>query len=122
MRCAGRAFFVVPRPGHPKQGWTAVTKPRAKKKPQQKPWLRQASLHSSTQQQPERIRAPGPPRLLSRVEVQAITGRSYPTLWSWMRQGKFPRSRDTGGKSAWLESDIAAWMDALPLRRLKGDA
>src|SRR5262245_42978768 len=29
--------------------------------------------------------------LLSKREVLAIANVSYPTLWSWMRQGKFPR-------------------------------
>ena len=39
-----------------------------------------------------------------------------------MRDGKFPRSRELGGKSAWLESEVEAWIASLPTRRLKGDA
>jgi predicted DNA-binding transcriptional regulator AlpA len=61
-------------------------------------------------------------RLLSKREVLAIVGVSYPTLWSWMRQGKFPRSRVVGGKSMWLSTDIEAWLATLPVRKLKGDA
>jgi predicted DNA-binding transcriptional regulator AlpA len=61
-------------------------------------------------------------RLLPKRELIAIVGVSYPTVWSWMRQGKFPRSRAVGGKSMWLTSDIEAWMAALPVRKLKGDA
>ena len=69
-------------------------------------------------------RAPPAPlstRLLSKREVLAIANVSYPTLWSWMRQGKFPRSRVVGGKSMWLSTDIEAWLATLPVRKLKGD-
>jgi prophage regulatory protein len=69
-------------------------------------------------------RAPPPlvERLLSKYEVMTITGMSYPTLWAWMRAGKFPRSRIVGGKSMWLSSEIEAWLAGLPRRPLKGDA
>jgi prophage regulatory protein len=49
-------------------------------------------------------------------------GLAYVTLWKWMQQGKFPRSREVGGKIAWLESDIDVWIEDLPVKRLKGDA
>jgi predicted DNA-binding transcriptional regulator AlpA len=61
-------------------------------------------------------------RLLSKREVLAIVGVSYPTLWSMMRAGTFPRSRVVGGKSMWLSPDIEAWLATLPVRKLKGDA
>jgi predicted DNA-binding transcriptional regulator AlpA len=80
---------------------------------------------------PERVRAAdraqGPPRLMSKPEVLAIVGVSYPTLWEWMRKGRFPRARVLGGfptkdgKSAWLSSEIDEWLAGLPVRRLKGD-
>jgi predicted DNA-binding transcriptional regulator AlpA len=66
-------------------------------------------------------RAPPGVRLLSKSEVLAITHVSFPTIWSWMRAGKFPRSRIVGGKSMWLSSEIERWLSALPLRPLKGD-
>jgi predicted DNA-binding transcriptional regulator AlpA len=71
--------------------------------------------------------ARGPPslvlRLLAKPEVLLIAdGISYPTLWSWMRAGTFPRSRIVGGKSMWRSDEVQAWLDALPLRPLKGDA
>jgi predicted DNA-binding transcriptional regulator AlpA len=66
-------------------------------------------------------RAPPSVRLLSKREVLAIVGVSYPTLWSMMRAGTFPRSRVVGGKSMWLSSEIEAWLAALPVRQLKGD-
>ena len=61
------------------------------------------------------------PRLLDKAEVCAIAGATYPTIWKWMREGKFPRSRVAGGKSMWLSTEIEAWMAALPVRALKGD-
>lgn len=60
-------------------------------------------------------------RLISKPEVLDRVGVTYPTLWSWMREGRFPRSRELGGKAAWIESEVEAWIAALPVRRLKGD-
>jgi predicted DNA-binding transcriptional regulator AlpA len=68
---------------------------------------------------------PGTPAqvvLLNRHEVCAIAGCTYPTLWMRMRRGEFPRARIVGGKSMWLSSEVQAWIAALPVRRLKGDA
>jgi predicted DNA-binding transcriptional regulator AlpA len=68
-------------------------------------------------------RAHAPPVcLLNRHEVLALAGCSYPTLWAWMRAGKFPRSRIVGGKSMWLSTEIDEWLANLPVRPLKGDA
>ena len=60
-------------------------------------------------------------RLLSKREVLAIVGVSYPTLWSMMRANTFPRSRKVGSKSMWVSTEIEAWMASLPRCRLKGD-
>jgi predicted DNA-binding transcriptional regulator AlpA len=93
--------------------------------PQQVP----ATPEVETPVAPERERAAdksqGPPRLLLKSEVCAITGFSFPTIWQWMREGRFPRSRMIGNggssKSVWLSTEIEQWMAALPVRRLKGD-
>jgi prophage regulatory protein len=61
-------------------------------------------------------------RLLSKYEIMTITGLSFPTIWQWMRDGKFPRSRVVGGRSMWRSSEVDAWLAALPLRELKDDA
>jgi prophage regulatory protein len=61
------------------------------------------------------------PRLISKGEILVMIGVSYPTIWQWMRDGKFPRSRELGGKAAWLESEVEEWIRSRPLRRLKGD-
>jgi predicted DNA-binding transcriptional regulator AlpA len=108
----------------------AALKAKNDAKAQQKPWLRTASLsvprEDGAPSAPERLRASdrprGPPRLLDRHEVCVLAGASYPTVWQWMRAGTFPRSRIVGGKSMWLSTEIEAWMAALPVRRLKGDA
>jgi predicted DNA-binding transcriptional regulator AlpA len=61
-------------------------------------------------------------RFISKGEVLARVGVSFPTVWLWMREGKFPRSRAVGGKSVWLEHEIEQWILSRPVRRLKGDA
>lgn len=68
--------------------------------------------------------ARGPPGwlgdyLVSKRDVLAITNVTFPTLWAWMRAGKFPRARVVGAKSMWLSSEIEAWLATLPVRRLK---
>jgi prophage regulatory protein len=60
-------------------------------------------------------------RLILKPEVLDRTGVTYPTIWQWMREGKFPRSRELGGKSAWVESEVTRWILSRPIRRLKGD-
>ncbi len=64
---------------------------------------------------------PPPVRLLDKNDVLAITNVTFPTIWAWMRGGKFPRSRVVGGKSMWLSSEIDVWLAELPVRTLKGD-
>ena len=61
-------------------------------------------------------------RLLSRAEVIELTGVSGVTLWSWQRAGKFPRSRNLNSKAVWLSSEVEAFLNNLPITRLKGDA
>ena len=64
-----------------------------------------------------------PLRLLDKKQVTNRVGVSFPTIWKMMRAGKFPRARTVGDlKSVWLESEVEAWMAALPLSRLKDDA
>jgi predicted DNA-binding transcriptional regulator AlpA len=60
-------------------------------------------------------------RLVLKPEVLDRVNVTYPTLWQWMREGKFPRSRKLGGKVAWVEREINEWILARPLCRLKGD-
>jgi predicted DNA-binding transcriptional regulator AlpA len=105
-------------PSRPQQ----ATRPRPHKhrKPAKK--TRKQAPHAYIRKAAE-LKAAGIPsaRLLDKPEVMAITGVSFPTIWTWMRDGKFPRSRIVGGKSMWLSTEIEAWIAALPVRRLKGD-
>src|SRR5271166_4027039 len=57
-------------------------------------------------------------RLIFRGELIDVVGVSYVTVWSWMRAGTFPRGRDIGGRTAWIESEVAAWIASRPIRRL----
>jgi len=69
-----------------------------------------------------------PTHLLSKREVLKLTGVSYPTIWKWMQQGNFPRSRllgEPGSKTArvcWYAHEVEAWLAGLPLQKIKGDA
>jgi prophage regulatory protein len=65
--------------------------------------------------------ATNPARFINKKQMLARVGASYPSIWQWMREGKFPRSRELGGKAAWLESEIEAWIVNRPIRHLKGD-
>ena len=106
----------------------AALKAAGDQKKPQSPWLRQVALTAPTeikiteQQSDTPYWAQGPPQLLSKAEVLKIAKVSYVSIWSWMRAGTFPRSRIVGGKSMWLSTEIEAWLAALPVRRLKGDA
>jgi predicted DNA-binding transcriptional regulator AlpA len=66
----------------------------------------------------------GPPtsvRLMSKAEVLAVIGVTYPTIWLWMREQRFPRSRVVGGRVKWRSDEIEKWLVELPVRALKGD-
>jgi predicted DNA-binding transcriptional regulator AlpA len=81
-------------------------------------------MSKSTEQPADAIVRPAA-RLLSKGEVLDKIGVTYPTIWKLMRDGAFPRPvviGSTGGKNAWLESEVDAWIAALPRRRLKGQS
>jgi predicted DNA-binding transcriptional regulator AlpA len=60
-----------------------------------------------------------PSCLISKAEVLRRVGVSYPTLWRWVSAGNFPRARNLGGKSAWIEHEVTAWINARPLQPIK---
>ena len=70
-------------------------------------------------------------RLIYKPELLDLVGLSYTTIWTMMREGRFPRSRAVGGvgqkqggqnqKVAWYSDEVEEWLDQLPIRRLKGD-
>jgi prophage regulatory protein len=57
---------------------------------------------------------------LSKKEVLRKIPITAPTLWSWVRQGRFPKPRSLGpNKTCWVASEIDAWMQAQPVRTYK---
>jgi predicted DNA-binding transcriptional regulator AlpA len=82
--------------------------------------FREVALNTSERPQP--IAPTGAVRLIERAEVLDKVPLSYATIWSLMRAGAFPRSRVVGDRSFWVESEVDAWIAALPQRALKGDA
>ena len=82
------------------------------------------TLHAALGETPEHEPGQrGPPgfRLLTKREVLDITGVSYVSLWTWMREGKFPRARTVVGRSMWFSTEVEDWLNHLPVRKLKGD-
>jgi predicted DNA-binding transcriptional regulator AlpA len=77
--------------------------------------VRQAAQQQLNAQEPS---AP-PERLLTRAELLQRVPVTFPTIWSWMREGKFPPARHLGVKTFWLESEVSAWIRGLPLREYK---
>lgn len=64
-----------------------------------------------------------PETLLSKREVLARVGVTFPTLWTMMRKSRFPAARDlNGSRPAWLASEVEAWIAALPTRKYKAAA
>jgi predicted DNA-binding transcriptional regulator AlpA len=77
---------------------------------------------SSTKKAPATQVEAASQRLIFRPDVLDRVGVTYPTVWKMMRNGTFPRSRVIGGRTAWIEAEVEAWIAALPVRRLKGDS
>jgi prophage regulatory protein len=61
------------------------------------------------------------PRLIFKKEVIELCGVTFPTIWRWMEDGTFPRSREVGSKTAWFEHEVADWLASRPLTRRKGE-
>jgi predicted DNA-binding transcriptional regulator AlpA len=63
-----------------------------------------------------------PTKILTKREMLDRVGVSYQTIWNWMCEGKFPRSRLLGDqKVVWLEHEIEQWLATLPVQLLKAD-
>lgn len=59
------------------------------------------------------------PRLLTRPEVERLTGLSRSTLYKRMRAGSFPEPVKIGGSVRWREDELAEWIEGL--ERATGD-
>ncbi len=111
-----RAFFCFGSPVHPESEDDPVSKKRSPTKPHA------VQVTAARARAAPLVAAPCTVRLLTKHEVCALAGVTYPTIWSWMRRGAFPRSRVVGGKSMWVSTEVEAWLNSLPVRPLKGDA
>jgi prophage regulatory protein len=61
-------------------------------------------------------------KILTKRQVLARVPISYPTLWTMMKKGLFPRSRELSEERVgWLESEIDSWIENLPIRALGGE-
>jgi prophage regulatory protein len=57
---------------------------------------------------------------LSKAQVLKKVPVTAPTLWSWVRQGKFPKPRDISpNKTVWIEAEVDAWIRTQPVRSYK---
>jgi len=56
---------------------------------------------------------------LSKAQVLQKIPVTAPTLWAWVRQGKFPRPRAIFNKTVWVAAEVDAWMQARPHREYK---
>jgi hypothetical protein len=57
--------------------------------------------------------------LIDKREVLAIIGCTYPVVWEWQRDGRFPLGHTVVGKTMWHALAIADWLDGLPVRPVK---
>lgn len=60
-----------------------------------------------------------PVRLLFKPEVLKLVGHTFPTIWRWMRAGRFPLSINVGAKTAWYENEINTWIASQPRSQFK---
>lgn len=59
---------------------------------------------------------PGRHQLISKEEMLKKVGRAWPTVWSWICQGKFPQPVRTDPDSVavmWVLAEIDAWIENL---------
>jgi prophage regulatory protein len=50
-------------------------------------------------------------KMLAVTDIRRIYGIPRPTIYLWVKQGRFPKQYKLGPrKSAWLASDVEAWL------------
>jgi prophage regulatory protein len=59
---------------------------------------------------------------LSKAQVLKKVPVTAPTLWAWVRAGKFPRPRDISpNKTVWVAAEVEQWMQSRPVKLYKSD-
>jgi prophage regulatory protein len=57
---------------------------------------------------------------LSKAQVLDKIPVTAPTLWNWVRQGKFPKPRAiSSNKVVWIQEEVEEWMRSRPVRAYK---
>jgi prophage regulatory protein len=57
---------------------------------------------------------------LSKAQVLKKVPVTGPTLWAWVRQGRFPKPRDISpNKTVWIEAEVDDWIRSQPIRSYK---
>jgi prophage regulatory protein len=74
--------------------------------------MSQATNNDAATEQPALV-------FLSKGQVLQKIPVTAPTLWTWVRQGKFPRPRAIFNKTVWVAAEVDAWMQARPHREYK---
>jgi predicted DNA-binding transcriptional regulator AlpA len=106
----GRALAVIR-----KKAETLPQRKQAQQQQQQQQQRKQAQRHQKKKRKGD--------RLLTKQEVLDKTRVSYTNLWDLMRKNLFPRSIvGAGNRVLWFESEVDAYLAALPRTKLKGDA
>ena len=58
-------------------------------------------------------------KILTKHQVLARVPLSYPSIWSMMKKGTFPRSRKLSeARVGWVEAEIDNWIANLPVRAI----
>jgi prophage regulatory protein len=71
-------------------------------------------------EQPTKDEAIEPLVFLSKQQVLKKIPVTAPTLWAWVRAGRFPRPRAISpNKTVWVAAEVDAWMQARPHREYK---
>ena len=62
-------------------------------------------------------------KFLRRRDVEGLTGLCRSAIYSRMREGSFPLSRQVGGGAVrWVEQEVRDWMESRPTNVPKTDA
>jgi predicted DNA-binding transcriptional regulator AlpA len=56
---------------------------------------------------------------ITKAQVLERVCVTFPVVWQWIREKRFPPPRDVCGKALWLESEVEAWMKSRPVKKYK---
>ena len=62
-----------------------------------------------------------PLRFIDKRELLTRVPYSYVTIWKWISEDSFPKSKFVGQKCVWLEHEVDAWIARQPDKELDYD-